>query len=57
MYTKRTLPEEAHLHVVRMIQSPLMDEKLVSNIQAYVKDDGSTMVMGLTLLNIKRAGV
>ena len=42
MYTKHTLPEKAHLHVVRMIQSPLMDEKFVSNIQVHVKDDGST---------------
>ena len=31
-------------HVVRMIQSPLLDKKFVSNIQVYVKDDGSIVM-------------
>ena len=31
-------------HVVRMIQSPLLDKKFVSNIQVHVKDDGSIVM-------------
>ena len=31
-------------HVVRMIQSPLLDKKFVSNIQVHVNDDGSIVM-------------